>query len=253
MILSEKERTKLIARSREAAGAILEDIPYLREIIANKKTSRGDVRRISTMLRRLLVYRDITIVAAPRMGKFQFKAPDNHPFYKIESDFPYEFFSSGGAPLFGTKLRPVMKRDGTWESIVREKHLLSDDVAAATVFLPLDGFLSQRVLCLNGQWASRGSVIKFVANVASAAHSTAPTEKDEILLAQIRNLVSVESDGTNTKLTIFGDPRPISDDFVYSPHTIDMVLHELLSVAYYLLESPDLVALEATLKAELSA
>jgi hypothetical protein len=38
--------------------------------------------------------------------------------------------------------------------------------------LPLDNFLSQNVICLNGVWATRRDTITYIANVGHGVHSS---------------------------------------------------------------------------------
>jgi hypothetical protein len=52
--LSQERRAALIASSRKAAAALLDDIAYLREVI-EKPTDAAEVRRLSSVLRRLLI------------------------------------------------------------------------------------------------------------------------------------------------------------------------------------------------------
>lgn len=253
MSLSPEHRAAMLAATKEAASAFLEDIQHIRKLLSDKQTPRAEVRYLATTLRRLLVNRELSEISAPRIGRLELLVPDNKPYYKIENIAPYQFFASGGAPCFGPKLRPIMGRTGTPKSIARERALLSDEIAEATVQARLDGFLSQRVLCLHSEWATRQQVIKFVANIASGAHSGSPHATDEILIAKCRNAVEISTDGQNVTTKIKNVPDyNFATDFAHSPNSIDIVLHELLSAAYYLNESPDIAALEAYIKKELS-
>lgn len=255
MPLSDEQRMAMMAETKEAAGALLEDVEHIKSILANKKTSRGDVRRLSATLRRLLVERDLTTIAAPRMGRFHFLAPDNKLHYRLEKERTHHFFASGGAPLFGPKLRPISVRDATPESMRREVELKQKEfIDDPTALLRLDGFLSQEVLCLHGRWTNRREAIKYVANVASGVHTDQPDTKHEKLLAHIRNAVSAVSDGENVTVTIKGEifDNKVSDKFTYSPESIDMVLYEVMSAAYYVVNSPDLETLQDIIRKELA-
>jgi hypothetical protein len=56
-----------------------------------------ELRRLSATLRRVLIERAITIVAAPRIGRFLFTVPDNKAHQKDNPGF--EFYFLGGAPV----------------------------------------------------------------------------------------------------------------------------------------------------------
>ena len=85
-----------------------------------------------------------------------------------------------------------------------EAILFTDAVAERTALVRLDGFLSQKILCLGGEWVSRGAVIKYVANVASGVHSTVPEDPEHLLIARIRNCVTQKKSGKNVQTTISG-------------------------------------------------
>ena len=251
MPLTSEQRSILLQATAESAAALLEDIDHIRTVLAEKNTSRAQVRYLSTTLRRLLVDSELSDIAAPRIGRLFLLVPDNKPFYKLEKTAPYDFFVSGGAPLFGPMLRPIFGRPGTPTSIAQESKLLETSFAEATASVRIDGFLSQKVLCLRGEWATRRQVIKFMANLASGAHSGTPSSPEEKLIAKIRNAISVTSDGKTVTATIKNAPDyNYSSKFAYSPKSIDMALHELLSAAHYLNESPQLKELEASVRSE---
>ncbi|MDZ4735756.1 MAG: hypothetical protein SGJ07_05350 [Rhodospirillaceae bacterium] len=253
MPLRHEQRAAMLDATKGVASAFLEDISHIRDLLAERKTSRTQARYLSITLRRLLVNRELSNIASPRTGRLHFLVPDNKPFYKLEKRAPYDFFVSGGAPLFGPKFRPIFGRPGTDNSIARELPLLSNDTAEAIASVRIDGFLSQKVICLKGDWVTRQQVIKFVANVASGAHSATPHSPDEQLLAKIRNAISATSNGEEVTVTIRQVPDyNYGSDFNYLPDSIDMVLHELMSAAYYLNESPDVKALEASIRSELN-
>ena len=122
------------------------------------------------------------------------------------------------------------------------------------VELSLDSFLSQHVICLLGEWVSRRAVIKFIANIAHGVHSGTPkgdTERDDAILAKARSSVNYaqKDGGFHFSLhldQIHGTPPPLA----YDPKSIDPVLFELLSTAYFLATSADVLALENIIRQE---
>lgn len=59
MPLSPSHKEEMLAATRMAAAALLEDMQYIREVVERSEPSRGELRRLSGTLRRLLIYRDL--------------------------------------------------------------------------------------------------------------------------------------------------------------------------------------------------
>jgi hypothetical protein len=242
MALAPENKQKLLEATRESAIALAEDIVHLRQFAAKMDPTVPELRRLSSILRRLLVERDLSLVAAPRIGKILLSAPDNKPYYK--ADAGYMFFTSGGADAFGAQFRSLRIRKGAHDPADREP------TPDKMIELSLDGFLSQRVLCLNGQWASRNSVIKYVANVTSGVHSKTPTKDDEKLLSRLRCVVSYEPTVPPTISLNFDAITQESVEFAYSANKLDPVLLELLVTLQLVVASPGVHALEAAIASE---
>jgi hypothetical protein len=180
MKLTETRREELLVATREAAAALSEDMQHIREILNRIDPDRGEVRRLSSILRRLLIDNggDLRNISAPRIGRLMFFAPDNKPVYKADKNRPYAFFGSGGVQAFGIHLRAAAV-----EAAARPQQLEEFDPKR---FIPLqmDNFLSQHVLCLQGRWITRRDAIKYMANIASGVHSGAPKTEIEQTIAE---------------------------------------------------------------------
>jgi len=171
--LSDEKRTALIAG--KTAAAYLDDIAYLRGAI-EKPTDAAEVRRLSAVLRRLLIDRDIQTVATPRIGKIKIPTPDNSSFYKFAKTHPVRLFASGGAKIFSRTTEQMFAFDAPNVSsmieLAKQANLTVANESLAVsrnkIDLAFDSFLSQKVLYLRGDWATRAAVIKYVANVSSA-------------------------------------------------------------------------------------
>src|SRR3954454_12819652 len=94
MTLSAEHRRKMLGATKEQAAAVLEDIQYIRAIAARPDQSVAELRRVSSVLRRLLIERDITAVAAPRIGRLFFTMSDNSRYYAASATKPFIFFGS---------------------------------------------------------------------------------------------------------------------------------------------------------------
>ena len=243
MALSPENRKRLLEASRESAVALAEDIAHLREFASKPDPTPAELRRLSSILRRLLVERDLSTVAAPRIGKIKLNAPDNKDFYKTATDCL--FFASGGAAAFGVEYRALLFRMGP---AARSSEAPPDQMIA----LSMDGFMNQKVLCLRNTWVTRNSVVKYVANVTSGVHSKAPEKDDERLLSRIRGVVSLTRGGEKPPTISINMGALASDkpEFVYSPNKLDPVLLELLVAIQLLVASPDVHALEKAIAQE---
>lgn len=127
----------------------------------------------------------------------------------------------------------------------------------------MDSYLSQPVICLRGEWATRRDVIKYMANIASGVHSGHAREDIDRLLNRIRRAARYSSvlvppelgaapgeraAGYNFNLDAVDSDLP----FEYSAANIDPVLVEILAAAHCLSVSPDITKLEAVVTKELS-
>jgi len=246
--LTEEQKRALLVSTRESAAALLEDIAYMREVVARVDPSAGELRRMSGVLRRLLIDRDITKIAAPRIARFHFLAPDNAPYYKFGDKHPPTFFGSGGASAFDMILRAFWMVPTVLDD--KEAFELAKHHPEATVELRLDGFLSQNVLCFLGIWISRAQVIKYVANKASGVHSDAPADGIEVALSRLRRVVTYSR---KTGMHFHMDRANVASEpaFRYAPDAIDPALWELLCTMHFILKSEGTAKLEAAIRAEL--
>ncbi len=260
--LSPERRQQLLEATREAAAAFIEDIPHIREIVNKPNLVRGDPRRLSNILRRLLIDNggDLRDIAAPRIGKMMLSTPDNKPFYKLDQKQPYVFFGSGGATFFGANVRGAMQMRGSINPHFGEARALLPQFERGfdgqqNVSLPIDNFLSQRILCFRGKWVTRRDTIAYVANVGSGVHSGSPKAEAEKLIAEIRKAGSYSVANGVFAMNFNASnmsPFPILTPFQYQPDAIDPVLAEVLAAAHYLVQSPDLQKLELLVRQELS-
>ncbi|MBN8913746.1 MAG: hypothetical protein J0H65_17155 [Rhizobiales bacterium] len=257
--LSTDRKKRMLEETRPAAISFVEDMEYLRELVAKVTTNRGELRRLSAVLRRLLVEGDIGTIAAPRIGRIKLRAPDNKEIYKLPAQLKVLFFYGGGASVFGFSLSSQLMLNAgqatnpeAQGAVVRDA--LSDYDPAGSIELRLDNFLSQRVLCWRGMWATRRAIIKHIANVASGVHSGALATEDDAIIDKMR--ASAHYTVVDGKLAVHILPEfgPDSAQLTYTPtaelpqsfsaSSLDPVLVELLVTAKLLAESPDVIDLE---------
>jgi hypothetical protein len=70
--LSAEQKAKLLVTTRPAALSFVEDMEYIRAMIARADTNRGELRRLSSILRRILVEGDIAAIAVMRRSRTLF-------------------------------------------------------------------------------------------------------------------------------------------------------------------------------------
>ncbi len=253
MPISSENRTRLLLATREAASTFVEDMGYIRETVAKAdKITPGELRRLSAVLRRLVIDNDLRSIAPPRIGRLSLLVPDNDPIYHAARKQPVGIFQSGGLHIFNNEVRAIAtNRAG-------QLALEPNFDKTKTVAVSLDGFINQRVLAHNNEWATRGQVIKYIANSSSGVHSkstkvSSPPEAFETILSRLRKCLRFTKEGdTGIKITV--DWVALagfhSFDFKWMPESIDSVLIELLCAGHFLAISPDIHSLELAVHRE---
>lgn len=256
-------KSKLRADTRAEAELLLEDLHYFRTEIARDETSKAELRRLSVTARRLIVNRELNVIATPRIGKIEIIAPDYTEAYALTGKVKHIKFFAGGARVFGVGFGPLLLVNAGQvapENLTKLQEKLGHYERKAT--LRLEGFLNQRVLCLEDTWLSRGDAIKMIANLGSGAHSGIAKEPSEKLLARIRSEVFYTAVDGGVNATMFrGDPhweviglgmrvtpKPEVD---LSIPPIDAVLLEVLAAAQCVVESPRVIELESMIREEI--
>ena len=141
MTISPERKAKLLEATREAAAAFVEDMAYIRETLARAdRTTPGELRRLSAILRRLLIEDDLRSIAPPRIGSFSLLVPDNDAIYRAARKQSVRLFESGGINVFNNEIRAVVTgmRGAIALDPAFDKH--------KTIAVSQDSFLNQKVL-----------------------------------------------------------------------------------------------------------
>lgn len=251
MPMSPEHREKAILDTRESAAVLLEDLQHFREVLGRVEPSRGELRRLTNTLRRILIEQDIIKIANPRLGhRFMLTVNDTIPMFRSLSGQPHTYYFNGGATIFGMTARKISMVPAATE--VKEQN--PDDV----IDLNVDSFLSQNILCLNGEWVNRRSVIKYIAYVAggeihAGVAKTQTDKKAEPILTELRRIAKCTKNGYQIDPTTIIKGTTIDEDrpFEYSPDAIDVVLLELLATVHFVISSSDTKSLETIIRQEL--
>lgn len=235
------DRRKLTA---EAALALVDDLSHMRNLMQQSTISVGDVRRMSALLRRLLIDRDLIAVASARIGKIKLIAPDLKPIFVLSRKTPPLFFSACGCEIFGFKIASALAQQGQRPTAIPG---YSPD---ATTLLNLDGFLNQDVIQFRDVWIKRREIIKYIASIASGVHSSQVREESHSLIRHVRHVgwatLEGEQPAFGLNLSALDGPDP---GIVPDKSRLDFILLELMSAAHYLIASPDVCTLTKDIEA----
>lgn len=240
--LTEEQIAELLKQTRDAAQYFLEDLDHIRQVINAKEAGPGEIRRISAILRRLLVERALPAIATPRIGRIVLDVPDLKPVYVAFRSHPPEFYLAAGTSIFGSMFAgfAVNAPPGTPSSAPDENQ----------IELPVESFLKQNVIFAEGRWLSRSDVIKYIANASSGVHAgVAKTPAEEILQRTRKRVVMHLRDEIPSVSFDIASSGP-TPDLAFDKKHVDGVLIELLSAADRLATSKSVLALEALINLE---
>jgi hypothetical protein len=243
MPLTQEHRAELLAATQATASAFLEDVYHIRELISNLYQPRGDIRRVSGILRRLLIDNDLKTIAAPRIGKLLLSAPDNSPIYKVTKSEKVVFYVSGGVQIFGIQFRGGLQPP--------PGIIFNEFDPDRIILLKIDNFLTQNVIFWKGTWISRKAVIKYIAHIGHGVHSGSPATEEERMLNEIRHKVVIGRRGDDIRISISEHEDLDLKKLAFSATPIDAILLEMFSAARFLVESQSIIDLENIIRAEL--
>lgn len=251
---------RLLQPTVEAASALLEDISHIRAIADHGSPPRGEVRRLAAPIRRLLIDRDLTKVASPRIGRVELEAKDYSKLLKEGQKRGLEIFVGGGARLYNDFLGQL--------SLFRQPNFIdknkNDETANAIrdissmnypVNLRLDPYLNGQVMFFRGTALNRRDVIKYMANKASGVHSENANGAKDIALAKLRNTFVISHNGEAFSVqpseSIESKVDIVPTEYSALSSEFDPVLVQLLAIATEIADSTDVHRLEAFIGEEL--
>lgn len=237
-----EKRAELISKTRVMAEALLDDLEYIRELVLRSAIGPGEIRRLSATLRRILINRQLGFVAAPRIGRFSLRAI-NTKLIKGASE------GSSSLVVFGDQV--IIFDIEVFQFSVGVKYSEDMNKIGAPIFLSLDGFLNQDILCFQGQWIKRGQVLEHIANVAGGVHTNELQSPLDHLINRTRHSLFYRLTDPQPAMTFNFDaqhqailPATIARD------RIDVGLLSVLAAAQHLVESPDVSRLEEVIRAD---
>jgi hypothetical protein len=259
------DRHEQLEKTKVAAFAFLEDAKYLRDLVNDTTPRRAYLKRASSILRRWFVEGTLQSVASPRVGSIHILAPDTAPFVASAEEQPITVFVSAGTHVFGVFLAAGMVEPGNTQRKIKDQADIHKRIS-----FRIDEFREQEVIYFQGRWITRDDVIKYIANVGDGVHSGKAKTDTEKSIARVRHVV-VFSLVDPKKYS--NHPNEAQDDIglgpgiafnlnavsyaglplQYEPDSIDCVLVEILAIIGFVLESPDVLNLEAEIRKEAKA
>ena len=249
MSFSGRARDLLLAKTREPAIALVEDLKFLRTATDRTEPDRQEARNLTTIVRRLLLDQGLAQVAIPRIGRIKLAALDLKPFYEAEGNRPYPFFSGARHKAFNVEFTGLVGGS----SREPPRNIIAFD-PKRLVFLRVETFLTQRVFCFSGRWVSRKNVLDYVAYKLSGIHApNRPDTLSDYVLEQIRYTVRYSRNadgGLHMSFRTTPEQRAVIAA-QYEPNSLDPLLIEILDTARLITESPDVIRLEKIIRSEI--
>lgn len=232
----------------------LSNLARLKDLI---RPSQDEIRLYASIVRRLLLDGLLPSVAGTRKMPLNFIAPDVKPLLSAARGDSNAFFIVGGIDLFGLKNVEGIMIGGTGYSIQ------PDGTGLNRIPVKLDGFLSQTTGYVNKKTITRRDVISYISNKAGGVHydmkptNALPAEK-LATIGQLRSRLGLGINQDKVTLHVCLDMldgkfvEEQSRDFRYEPAYIDAIFLEFLSTAHFILESPDVKALQVAVMHDLT-
>ena len=238
--------------TRNAALVLCDDLAHIRNIVSDTNVSASEIRRISALLRRMLIEGEIFKIAGPRIGKISIMSPDFDDIDLITPNANLHYLLIDNFYIFGSEFSIIYmitnkNDDAQIQTGIQEGlHELSSK--------KLSHFLKQKIAYYNGNWLNRSDFIKYVANIGHAVHSLNATDEKLQLIGSMRNRLKILrefDEKTNDPITTFesiiGDYNAVLSDIHFNPNQIDIALLCLLSTCNCLVNSPDIKRLEQSI------
>jgi hypothetical protein len=241
MAMSDHKRRERIAATRETAQHFVEDMAYLKRETSVTDPDKADIRRMSNVLRRLLIAEggDINAISRPRLARpLLLHAPAMNWYIRRSEKHPWNFCNGISVEIFGVVVGTMTA--GRANQPLSPPNFNPEEMT----LLSVDDFLGQKTMCLKGRWATRRLLLKYIANIGGGVHSGKPTDDEEQFIADLTISGHMQVDGDvpafaiNEKL--FGTGQ---GEYKTDKHSVNFVLVQLFATAKYIVTSPDIVEL----------
>ena len=241
-ILSDAEATAMKIATQDAAAVLIDDLQHIREAIGKPQQDAGEIRRLSNLLRRILVEGDLRKIAVPRIGRVEIVAPDLNAIYRANDKAPFPFAAADQYQANGIDISNITVNRGS------NPRLFEGHDQQTLTHLRLETFQNQRVICFHGKWATRSDVIKYIANVCSGTHSGSPKEDTHILISNVRHSVTTSIIDGQPSMKFNPNSMVLGVPLKELPFgSLDIALMQLISTARFMTASPDVYRLEESI------
>ncbi len=193
-------------------------------------------------LRMLLIEGQLAKCAASHGIRLEIPCTDNSFIQKVRPLSSVAFFMSGGCWLNSVKVFPF---------VVGPSHgAIPPFTSDATRRMMISKFLDDPVLCVRGRLITRQNVISYVANKLGGIHYDARRHNEvEQIIDRARSAVTFRLDGDNIVNEVnFDHLNETMTPLEFLPSRLDCALIQIFATCVMLHASPDIGALQITLR-----
>lgn len=187
--LSDAQKASLIRSTRPAAIALAEDLIYVRKTFEVYPPAPDTYRRLSPILRRLLLEADLRIVAGPRVGRISILTPKPSPGTVKKSTFYHQEFGFNFLGCLYPAAITLNEDEEASSDTPSEPNSGGSRDLDYLVSVHLQEFLSQRPVYFRGDWFTRKQLLSYASNIAGGVHSGTPKSKDRVIFAKIEEMI----------------------------------------------------------------
>jgi hypothetical protein len=238
-------------KAKELLQVTLDDLRYILGIGANEDPDPPELRRVSLVLRRLLLpgRGDDLLQRCAKHLNHKIIVPSRNYGTALDclTQGKITFFQRGGASLWGVNYEGVVNGPA-------EETKGVDFHSSPVCEIDLGAFRDEVVLGFYAKTISRTDVIEYMANKAGGGHFDVNRQAKHALLDQIREVLMLRRTPTGITIEIHRDRyfKP-SDLFTLKRDKIDPASAEILATCCWLAKSPSLGKLRSRLEEELAS
>lgn len=242
--MNEVKRSNLQRYTREAAIALLDDLEYMDEITKEPFPKKGDIRRLSAIIRRILIENDLQTVANPRIGSLRILY-DCCGLSKLSQLKEATYIAGGLPPIYGNPFGLCM---------VFEQ---PNDVAYQNeeVFGSVDKFLAEVVFFVDGIAVNRGDLIKYVCYKEFGVHGNGKNSYEFSAIEKVKNcLLAYRDQNGEIKMQMSANPsetNSLKKELLKSNNIFTLPYVQIIGTIRYVLLSPDVINLMTFIRREL--
>lgn len=244
--LASMKQRQVTPQEQHEAIVLLDDILHLEKLASVPIPSAGDIRRVSSTLRRLLEEDHIQRVASRRVGRIELLYEDAEV---ILGEGAEDFRVAGLPPLFGWQQCPFgffskffqEQSDGTGGEI----SLASDEPRRASK-VKLSNFLNRPVARYQGAKISKRDMLQHVCYFDCGIHLNGSQKERVAIISEFKNSLTFREGMPGQMAVEIRDLRSERPDGAI----LDLAQAHTFGIAHEIINSPDIHQLKNILESE---